>query len=127
MVKIPQQQNSDQFKVPAFDESTIKNIASAKGKDASGNTIDLDVWDSWPLQNADGTVATYHGYQIVFALAGDPKDSNDTSVYLFYKKLETNRLTAGKTLEECLKTAINSFRMTRILKIKHKNGLVLPH
>ncbi|MBG9472703.1 glycoside hydrolase family 68 protein [Priestia megaterium] len=86
MVKIPQQQNSDQFKVPAFDESTIKNIASAKGKDASGNTIDLDVWDSWPLQNADGTVATYHGYQIVFALAGDPKDSNDTSVYLFYKK-----------------------------------------
>ena len=86
MVKIPQQQNSDQFKVPAFDESTIKNIASAKGKNASGNTIDLDVWDSWPLQNADGTVATYHGYQIVFALAGDPKDSNDTSVYLFYKK-----------------------------------------
>lgn len=48
--------------------------------------IDLDVWDSWPLQNADGTVATYHGYNLVFALAGDPKDVDDTSIYLFYQK-----------------------------------------
>ncbi len=36
--------------------------------------------------NADGTVATYHGYNLVFALAGDPKDVDDTSIYLFYQK-----------------------------------------
>ena len=49
MLKIPEQQKSEQFKVPQFDFSTIKNIESAKGKDEEGNTIDLDVWDSWPL------------------------------------------------------------------------------
>ncbi|MGP0690218.1 glycoside hydrolase family 68 protein [Priestia aryabhattai] len=86
MLKIPQQQTNEQFKVPAFSESAIKNIASAKGYDKAGNLIDLDVWDSWPLQNADGTVANYRGFQVVFALAGDPKDADDTSIYLFYKK-----------------------------------------
>ncbi|MDT3424856.1 levansucrase [Paenibacillus forsythiae] len=96
MLKIPEQQQSEQFKVPAFDASTIKNIASAKGYDKSGNLIDLDVWDSWPLQNADGTVANYKGYQIVFALAGDPRDGNDTSIYLFYKKAEENSIDSWK-------------------------------
>lgn len=79
MVKVSkQQQNSAQFEVPQFDASTIKNIPSAQGS---------DVWDSWPLQNADGTVANYHGYHIVFALAGDPNNGNDTHIYLFYQKV----------------------------------------
>ncbi|MED1660191.1 glycoside hydrolase family 68 protein [Bacillus licheniformis] len=86
MLKIPEQQKSEQFKVPQFDPKTIKNIPSAKGYNKNGELIDLDVWDSWPLQNADGTVATYHGYNLVFALAGDPKDVDDTSIYLFYQK-----------------------------------------
>ncbi|ADF38426.1 levansucrase [Priestia megaterium DSM 319] len=96
MLKIPQQQKSEQFKVPAFDKSTIKNIASAKGYDKSGNLIDLDVWDSWPLQNADGTVANYHGYQVVFALAGDPKDADDTSIYVFYQKIGEDSIDSWK-------------------------------
>lgn len=95
-LKIPQQQNSDQFKVPQFDASTIKNIASAKGYDKYGNLIDLDVWDSWPLQNADGTMANYHGYHVVFALAGDPKDANDTSIYLFYQKVGDTSIDSWK-------------------------------
>ncbi|PFO09604.1 glycoside hydrolase 68 family protein [Bacillus sp. AFS076308] len=96
MLKIPGQQNSDQFKVPQFDASAIKNIDSAKGYDKSGNLIDLDVWDSWPLQNADGTAANYQGYHIVFALAGDPKNSNDTSIYLFYQKVGDTSIDSWK-------------------------------
>ena len=96
MLKIPGQQNSPQFKVPQFNASAIKNIDSAKGYDKSGNLIDLDVWDSWPLQNADGTAANYHGYHIVFALAGDPKNSNDTSIYLFYQKVGDTSIDSWK-------------------------------
>lgn len=96
MLKIPEQQNSDKFSIPKFDASTIKDIASAKGYDKDGNLIDLDVWDSWPLQNADGTVADYNGYNIVFALAGDPKDSNDTSIYLFYQKIGDTSIDSWK-------------------------------
>ncbi|GGL51574.1 glycoside hydrolase family 68 protein [Sporolactobacillus putidus] len=87
MEKIPGQQNSAQFKVPQFDPSTIKNIPAAKG---------LDVWDSWPLQNADGTAANYHGYHLVFALAGDPKNGNDTHIYLFYQKAGDTTLDSWK-------------------------------
>ncbi|MCO7175809.1 glycoside hydrolase family 68 protein [Sporolactobacillus kofuensis] len=86
MSKISDQQEDERFQVPEFDESTIENLPSAVGKNKDGNDIDLDVWDSWPLQNADGTVANYKGYTIVFALAGDPKVSNDTFIYLFYQK-----------------------------------------
>lgn len=87
MLKLPEQQNSQQFKVPQFDASTIKNVPSAIKYDESGNKIELDVWDTWPLQNADGTVANYNGYQIVFGLAGDPKQGWDTFIYMFYKKI----------------------------------------
>lgn len=96
MLKIPGQQNSAQFKVPQFDASTLKNIPSAKGYDEYGNLIDLDVWDSWPMQNADGTVANYHGYNIVFALAGDPKRSWDTHIYLFYQKIGDTSIDSWK-------------------------------
>ncbi|MDF2505024.1 glycoside hydrolase family 68 protein [Clostridium sp.] len=96
MSKIPAQQSNEQFKVPQFDASTIKNISSAKGYDKYGNLIDLDVWDSWPLQNADGTAANYHGYNVVFALAGDPKNGNDTSIYLFYQKIGDTSIDSWK-------------------------------
>ena len=99
MLQIPKQQQSEKYQVPQFDQSTIKNIESAKG---------LDVWDSWPLQNADGTVAEYNGYHVVFALAGSPKDADDTSIYMFYQKSATTRSTAGKTRAVSLKTAISS-------------------
>lgn len=111
MEKMTEQQNDSKFKVPAFDESTIKNIPSAKGYDEKGNVIDLDVWDTWPLQNADGTVAEYNGYQIVFGLAGDPDRGWDTFIYMFYKKLVIIPLMHGKMQEEYLKTAINMLPM----------------
>lgn len=102
MLKIPEQQNNAQFKVPEFDASTLKNL-TVKGPDEWGNLVDLDVWDSWPLQNADGTVANYHGYNIVFALAGDPQRSWDTHIYMFYQKI-------GETSIETWKSAGRVFK-----------------
>lgn len=96
MLKLPEQQNNEKFKVPAFDASTIKNIPSAVKYDENGNKIEMDVWDTWPLQNADGTVANYNGYQIVFGLAGDPKRGSDTFIYLFYKKAGDTSLSSWK-------------------------------
>ncbi|GIP22325.1 glycoside hydrolase family 68 protein [Paenibacillus sp. J22TS3] len=96
MLNIPAQQNNQQFQVPSFNGSTIKNIPSAKGTDQWGNPIDIDVWDSWPLQNPDGTVAEYNGYHIVFALAGDPKRGWDTFIYMFYQKVGDTSLDSWK-------------------------------
>lgn len=116
MLKIPGQQNSAQFKVPQFDASTIKNISSAKGYDKYGNLIDLDVWDSWPLQNADGTAANYHGYHVVFALAGDPKNANDTSIYLFYQKIGETSIDSWKNAGRVFKDSDKSVPNDAYLK-----------
>lgn len=96
MLKLPEQQKSQQFKVPQFDASTIKNITSAIKYDQWGNQIDLDVWDTWPLQNADGTVANYNGYHVIFGLAGDPKAPWDTFIYLFYQKIGDTSIESWK-------------------------------
>lgn len=96
MLEIPKQQNNSKFQVPAFDASTIKNIPAAVKYDENGNKIEMDVWDSWPLQNADGTVANYKGYEIVFGLAGDPNRGSDTFIYMFYKKAGDNSLNSWK-------------------------------
>lgn len=96
MLKIPAQQTNKKFQVPTFDASTIKNIPAAVKYDENGNKIEMDVWDSWPLQNADGTVANYKGYEIVFGLAGDPNRGSDTFIYLFYKKAGDNSLESWK-------------------------------
>lgn len=96
MLKLPGQQSSEQFKVPQFDASTIKNIPSAIKYDEWGNKIEMDVWDTWPLQNADGTVANYNGYHIVFGLAGDPNRGSDTFIYLFYQKVGETSIDSWK-------------------------------
>ncbi|RYM05564.1 hypothetical protein EWH99_05755 [Sporolactobacillus sp. THM7-7] len=93
--RIPSQQDSLQFKVPKFDAQKISNIPSAKKQSDEENPIDLDVWDSWPLQNQDGTVADYHGYHIVFALAGQPK-TLETFIYVFYQKIGETSIESWK-------------------------------
>ncbi|WP_082235331.1 glycoside hydrolase family 68 protein [Halobacillus massiliensis] len=82
------QHGDTDFTVPQFDAAGIENIPAAVKKDENGNEIKMDVWDTWPLQNADGTVAEYKGYHILFGLAGDPKNPNDTFIYLFYKEAD---------------------------------------
>ncbi|MBD1382496.1 glycoside hydrolase family 68 protein [Metabacillus arenae] len=96
MSEMALQHGNEKFEVPKFDEKTIKNIPSAEG---------LDVWDTWPLQNADGTVAEYKGYQIVFGLAGNPKDPNDTFVYMFYKKEGDNSIKNWKNAGKVFKAS----------------------
>ncbi|SFM13915.1 levansucrase [Gracilibacillus orientalis] len=88
------QHGDEDFKVPTFDSSTIQNIPSATKVTEDGEEIKLDVWDTWPLQNADGTVAEYNGYHILFGLAGNPENAEDTFVYLFYKKADENSIDA---------------------------------
>ncbi|MDN3954733.1 glycoside hydrolase family 68 protein [Sporolactobacillus laevolacticus] len=92
--QIPKQQNSSQFRVPKFDASRIKNIPSAYNY-ATGSKSDMDVWDSWPLQNSDGTVAEYNGYHIVFAMAGRP-NSGENYLYMFYQKVGDNSIDGWK-------------------------------
>ncbi|GMA70547.1 hypothetical protein GCM10025879_17930 [Leuconostoc litchii] len=72
--------------VPYFNADAIKNLPAMSTADAqSGQIEDLDVWDSWALQDAKtGAVANYHGYNIVFALAGYPKEDNDQHIYMLY-------------------------------------------
>ncbi|MFT8310850.1 MAG: glycoside hydrolase family 68 protein [Sporolactobacillus sp.] len=96
MLKVSKQQGSSRFEVPTFDASTIKNLDTVQG---------LDVWDSWPLQNADGTTANYHGYHIVFGLAGDPKNGDDTSIYLFYQKIGDNSIDSWKSAGRVFKNS----------------------
>ncbi|WP_221568875.1 glycoside hydrolase family 68 protein [Alkalihalobacillus sp. TS-13] len=86
----------DDHAVPEFDASNIQNIPSATKTDENGNEIKMDVWDTWPLQNADGTVAEYNGYHILFGLAGDPKNAHDTFIYMFYKKADEKSIDAWK-------------------------------
>ncbi|WP_101845631.1 glycoside hydrolase family 68 protein [Halobacillus sp. Marseille-P3879] len=90
------QHGDSKYTVPEFDASTIENIPSATKTDENGNEIKMDVWDTWPLQNADGTVAEYNGYHILFGLAGDPEDPNDTFIYMFYKDADDKSIDSWK-------------------------------
>ncbi|WP_208591086.1 glycoside hydrolase family 68 protein [Gracilibacillus suaedae] len=91
-----QQHGEEKFTVPTFDASTIQNIPSATKVLENGEKIKLDVWDTWPLQNPDGTVAEYNGYHILFGLAGNPDNAQDTFIYMFYKKADETSIDAWK-------------------------------
>ncbi|MGQ2287583.1 glycoside hydrolase family 68 protein [Leuconostoc suionicum] len=74
--------------VPYFNADAIKNLPAMTTANAQTGIIqDLDVWDSWALQDAiTGNVSNYHGYNIVFALAGNPKEDGDQHIYMLYTK-----------------------------------------
>ncbi|MDV7703841.1 glycoside hydrolase family 68 protein [Leuconostoc suionicum] len=84
--------------VPYFNADAIKNLPAATTADAeTGNVTELDVWDSWALQDAKSAdVSNYHGYNVVFALAGQP-NADDIHIYMFYKKEESNALSSWQT------------------------------
>lgn len=93
--RIPFQEKNSQYRMPNFNADEIANIPSAKRNSDSEAPIDLDVWDSWPLQNPDGTVAEYNGYHVVFALAGKPR-TNETFIYMFYQKIGETSIDSWK-------------------------------
>ena len=77
-----------QYAIPQFDPSTIKNFPAATTADAeTGKVEPLDIWDSWPVMNANtGAVTNWNGYQLIFGMAGNPANNRDNHLYLFYTK-----------------------------------------
>lgn len=80
-----------QYAVPYFDASKIKNMPAAYTRDAqTGEYAELDVWDSWPVQDTKtGEVVNWNGYQLVVAMMGIPAE-NDSHLYLLYNKYGDN-------------------------------------
>lgn len=76
------------YEIPKFDANKIKNFPAITTKDAqSGKIESLDIWDSWPVMDANtGAVTNWNGYQLVFGMAGKPKDWGDNHLYLLYTK-----------------------------------------
>lgn len=63
----------------------------------TGEVADLDIWDSWPVQDArTGQVINWNGYQLVVAMMGIP-GQNDSHIYLLYNKYNDTNLDDWKT------------------------------
>ena len=85
------------YAVPFFNAAQIKNMPAAYTKDAqTGEYADLDIWDSWPVQDAKtGQVSDWNGYQLVVAMMGIPSE-NDSHLYLLYNKYGDNNFANWK-------------------------------
>ena len=72
--------------------SPAKSVAQL----AEGQIVDMDVWDSWPVQDIKtGYVSNWNGYQLVIAMMGIP-NVNDNHIYLLYNKYGDNNLADWK-------------------------------
>ncbi|MCS4488753.1 glycoside hydrolase family 68 protein [Streptococcus sp. SQ9-PEA] len=81
----------DRYAIPYFNAAAIKNMKAATTIDAQTKQIaDLDVWDSWPVQDVKtGEVVNWNGYQLVVAMMGIP-NTNDNHLYLLYNDYRDN-------------------------------------
>ncbi len=79
------------YAIPYFNASQIKNMPAAYTRDAeTGEYADLDIWDSWPVQDpVTGYVSNWNGYQLVVAMMGRPHHE-DNHIYLLYNKYGDN-------------------------------------
>lgn len=79
------------YAIPYFNASQIKNMPAAYTRDAeTGEYADLDIWDSWPVQDpVTGYVSNWNGYQLVIAMMGRPHHE-DNHIYLLYNKYGDN-------------------------------------
>ncbi|GAP02328.1 levansucrase [Fructobacillus pseudoficulneus] len=70
MNKIAELLGNKKYSAPTIDHQFLQQeIPGAKVYDtATGKTVPMDAWDSWPVTNPDGTVANYHGYRLVVGL-----------------------------------------------------------
>ena len=68
----------ERYAIPYFNAAAIKNMKAATTVDAQTKQVaDLDVWDSWPVQDVKtGEVVNWNGYQLVVAMMGIP-NTND--------------------------------------------------
>lgn len=86
-------QQDPNYAIPYFNAKEIKNMPAAYAVDAqTGKLAHLDVWDSWPVQDAvTGYVTNYKGYQLVIAMMGIPNSKyGDNHIYLLYNKYGDN-------------------------------------
>lgn len=85
------------YAVPFFNAKQIQNMPAAHTRDAqTGQIVDMDVWDSWPVQDIKtGYVSNWNGYQLVIAMMGIP-NVNDNHIYLLYNKYGDNNLADWK-------------------------------
>lgn len=73
MDQINSQLTDSKYLAPTIDhkelEQTIPGakVYSAKEK----KMVPMDVWDSWPVQKPDGTLASFHGYRLVIGLTAE--------------------------------------------------------
>ena len=83
--------------VPYFKADTIINMPAFNTVDAQTmKKEEIDVWDSWPVQDAEsGVVSNWNGYQLVISMAGAP-NKNSNHIYLLYSKYGDNDLRIGK-------------------------------
>ena len=83
--------------VPYFKADTIINMPAFNTVDAQTmEKEEIDVWDSWPVQDAEsGVVSNWNGYQLVIAMAGASK-KNSNHIYLLYSKCGDNDFTHWK-------------------------------
>ena len=85
------------YAIPYFNAEVIENMEAATTRDAqTGEIADLDVWDSWPVQDVrTGEVVNWNGYQLVIAMMGIP-NTNDNHIYLLYNKYADNNFSNWK-------------------------------
>lgn len=83
--------------VPYFKADTIINMPAFNTVDAQTmKKEEIDVWDSWPVQDAkSGVVSNWNGYQLVISMAGAP-NKNSNHIYLLYRKYGDNDFTHWK-------------------------------
>lgn len=81
------------YAVPYFKAAAVQNMQAARTRSAQTNSVtDLDVWDSWAVQNPrTKLVENWNGYQLAVAMMGVP-GKNDSHLYLLYNKFGDNNL-----------------------------------
>ncbi|WP_180676524.1 glycoside hydrolase family 68 protein, partial [Leuconostoc citreum] len=78
------QEQPKNIAIPQFNSQNIKNLPAVTTESAlTGKIEDLDIWDSWMVQDAQTQkVADVQGHQVMFALAGSTKEPADTHIYM---------------------------------------------
>ena len=97
-------------RMPKFKQkSLLSNIPSSKITDpATGQEIPIAVWDSWQVENPDGTVADFHGYRLVIGLTSKYQrdDANGAHLGMYAQKIsaDSNDLSSWQYLGNVFQT-----------------------
>ncbi|CAK1222459.1 glycoside hydrolase family 68 protein [Fructobacillus evanidus] len=70
MNSIPEALKNKDVWAPNYDYDTLSKrlVGAVTHDDVTGKDVELNVWDSWPVENKDGSIADYHGYHLAVGL-----------------------------------------------------------